>query len=59
MHPNSYLRDPWNLIDLAVVVTGIIERTPNSDIQLTGMRPLRVLRTLRSIKTFPNMRRLI
>lgn len=59
LHPNAYLRDPWNWIDFLVVVTGIIELTPTSGISLSALRTLRVLRPLKSISAVPSMKKLI
>lgn len=59
MHENSYLRDPWNWIDFAVVITGIMELSQIPGVDLKSLRALRVLRPLRSLKAFPRMRKLI
>ena len=59
LHPNAYLRDPWNWIDFLVVVTGIIELTPTSGLSLSALRTLRVLRPLKSISAVPSMKKLI
>lgn len=58
-HYNSYLRDPWNWIDFAVVIIGVIEMTPIPTSSLKALRTLRVLRPLRTVNAFPSMRRLI
>lgn len=61
MHPKSYIRDPWNWIDFAVVISGIIELfvDPGSTSSVRSLRVLRVLRPLKTIHAFPQMRRLI
>ena len=58
MHYNGYLRDSWNWIDFAVVITSIIEMF-GSAASVKSLRTLRVLRPLRSIKSLPAMRDLI
>ena len=50
--PNTYLRDPWNVLDFLVVVFGWIGLVPGLN-NLTALRALRVLRPLRSINTIP------
>lgn len=58
VHKNSYLRDPWNMIDLVAIVIGGLEFVPSLP-NLKVIRTLRVVRPLRSIKALPSMRRLI
>jgi hypothetical protein len=58
LHQNAYLRDPWNWIDFAVVITSIVEMF-GSAASVKSLRTLRVLRPLRSIKSLPAMRDLI
>ena len=58
VHKNSYLRDPWNWLDLVSVIIGGIEFLPNLP-NLKVLRTLRILRPLRSFKALPSMRRLI
>eukprot|EP00347_Sterkiella_histriomuscorum_P005312 403357086 len=55
---NSYLRDPWNNLDFAVVIIGLISILPNVP-SLKALRTLRVLRPLRSVKAVPSMKRLV
>ena len=57
-HKNSYLRDSWNWLDLIVVITSIAELLFHGT-NLKGLRTLRVFRPLRSINSFPAMKRLI
>ena len=41
----SYLRDPWNIMDFVIVVSAYMPHLLNSgSLQLTGLRTLRVLR---------------
>lgn len=69
-HRNAYLRDIWNVIDFAVVLTSfevvleIINRNRQAGRlvdapSLKALRVLRVARPLRAIKRFPSMRRLV
>ena len=54
---NSYLRDPWNVLDFIVVVTGWLEQEyTSSGINLSGLRALRILRPLRSITRIQGMK---
>lgn len=58
IHKNSYLRDPWNILDFLVVIIGVISilaRIPN----LKSLRTLRALRPLKSINVIPSMKRLV
>ena len=54
----TYLRDPWNMIDFAVVITGIIGFFPGY-VNLSSVRGFRIMRPLKSIKAIPNMKILI
>eukprot|EP00347_Sterkiella_histriomuscorum_P021532 403333648 len=58
VHKHSYIRDPWNIIDLVAIVIGGLEFIPSLP-NLKVIRTLRVVRPLRSIKALPSMRRLI
>ncbi|XP_014284422.1 voltage-dependent calcium channel type A subunit alpha-1 [Halyomorpha halys] len=49
LHPGSYLRNPWNLIDFFVIVIGIVSLFPLG-IELDVLRMLRVFRLLRLIR---------
>jgi hypothetical protein len=41
----SYLRDPWNIMDFVIVISAYVPHLLNSgSLQLTGLRALRVLR---------------
>eukprot|EP00736_Rhodelphis_marinus_P006678 Rmarinus@m.195 len=58
IHHGSYLRDPWNQLDFVVVVTSLIafvDLGPN----LSVLKTLRILRPLKTIRRFPEMRRLV
>lgn len=63
-HPHAYIRDPWNVMDFVIVITGTLEFVAQftnltSGVKLKSLRNLRVLRPLRSVNTIPGMRRLI
>jgi Ion transport protein len=68
IHPESYLRNGWNLIDSVVVVSGyyifllfmfrILELSFGS-VKLKALRVVRVFRPLKSINVIPSMKRLI
>ena len=52
---NSYLRDPWNWIDFFVIITGLISIIPGIYTNWTALRVFRLLRTIKTIKLFPNV----
>jgi hypothetical protein len=54
----SYVHDPWNLLDLLVVVTSVLDIIPNMP-QITMIRTLRVLRPLKSLHSLPKLRALV
>ena len=56
---NSYLRDPWNWIDFFVIITGLISIIPGIYTNWTALRVFRLLRTIKTIKLFPNVRRFV
>lgn len=58
LNQKAYLRDTWNLIDFAVVVTGLLELF-DFTYNLKSLRTFRVLRPLKSINAIPSMRSLI
>jgi Ion transport protein len=53
MDRGSYLRDPWNILDFIIVVSGylpmFIDQQGGNSINFSGLRSLRVLRPLRTI----------
>ena len=52
----SYLRDPWNWLDFIVVVTGLLSLLPGISANLFALRVFRLIRPLKTISMFPNMR---
>ncbi|XP_048519457.1 voltage-dependent T-type calcium channel subunit alpha-1G isoform X3 [Dendroctonus ponderosae] len=57
----SYLADPWNRLDMFIVLAGAVEYgLPNfNNINLSAVRTIRVLRPLRAINRIPSMRILV
>jgi voltage-dependent calcium channel L type alpha-1D len=56
-HPNSYLRDPWNVMDFSVVVLSWL--TWNSESNVSVIRIIRILRPLRTISAIPALAKLV
>jgi hypothetical protein len=56
--PKTYLRDPWNVLDFVVVVSGLLERC-NLGGSLSFLRLFRLLRPLRSLNSVPQMKVLV
>ena len=57
---NTYLRDPWNVIDFFIVVTGLMDFLQGfigDVVSLKSLRVLRILRPLKGIKTMPILRK--
>ena len=58
LHPGSYLRNPWNILDFIVVVTGILS-LPQLQIMKGGsvkaLRAMRVLRPLKLVSGVPSL----
>ena len=57
-HENAYLRSGWNLIDIVVVISGILELAMGS-VKLKSLRVVRVFRPLKTINVIPSMKKLI
>jgi hypothetical protein len=55
------MRDPWNLLDLFVVIISVLEIVGGDNVNnsFKGLRTFRILRPLRSINSMPSMKRLI
>eukprot|EP00940_MAST-03C_sp_MAST-3C-sp2_P001204 g1204.t1 len=56
---DSYFRDSWNYLDFVIVVEGIVSLFASSDLNISGVRALRVLRPLRAVTHVPEMKRLV
>jgi len=56
--PRAYLKDSWNYLDVVVVVIGVIDFFPSdgSSSNLSALRSLRVMRPLRLVNKFPELR---
>ena len=52
---NSYLRDPWNVLDFVVVLVGWLGVFLASG-NISAIRTIRILRPIRSINKFPEMK---
>jgi hypothetical protein len=61
LNRGSYLRDPWNLLDFIIVISGYIPLfiQGNSGVNLSGLRSLRVLRPLKTVTAIKKLRSLI
>uniref|UniRef100_A0A8D9A0X4 Voltage-dependent calcium channel type A subunit alpha-1 n=1 Tax=Cacopsylla melanoneura TaxID=428564 RepID=A0A8D9A0X4_9HEMI len=57
LHPGSYLRNIWNIMDFFVVVTGFITQIPTTtlDMDLRTLRAIRVLRPLKLVSGIPSL----
>jgi len=55
LHPGSYLRSAWNVVDAVIVLSALISVASNDD-SLTIMRALRLLRTLRPLRMISRLR---
>lgn len=54
----TYLRDPWNLLDFAVVITALLSFSPDIS-SVSILRAFRLFKPLRNLQVFPSMRLLI
>jgi hypothetical protein len=58
LEKNSYLRDPWNILDFIVVIVGWIGTFADSG-NISAIRTIRILRPLRTINSIPEMKVLV
>ncbi|KAF5405898.1 Voltage-dependent calcium channel type A subunit alpha-1 [Paragonimus heterotremus] len=56
LHPDSYCRDSWNLIDAAVVIGALISFIRKNLSTIKSLRVLRVLRPLKTIRRVPKLK---
>ncbi|XP_022648011.1 voltage-dependent calcium channel type A subunit alpha-1-like isoform X2 [Varroa destructor] len=62
LHPGSYCRDPWNILDAIVVICALIafafagSSTGQNLSTIKSLRVLRVLRPLKTIKRVPKLK---
>ncbi|XP_063716752.1 sodium channel protein 1 brain-like isoform X2 [Symsagittifera roscoffensis] len=66
LNRNTYLRDPWNVLDFAVIIIGyviiVMEETnsgPNMSFNVSSLRTFRVLRALKTISVVPGLRTIV
>lgn len=55
LHPGSYLRSPWNALDLFIVATSYLQLVPGFS-NYSALRSLRALRPLRTVNVIPGLR---
>ena len=55
---NPYLKDPWNMLDFVIVITGIISEF-SSGANLKSLRALRILRPLRTFNKIKSLKIMI
>jgi voltage-dependent calcium channel T type alpha-1G len=58
LHPHSYMRAPWNMLDFVIVVTSLVSLFLDGG-NYSALRVVRVLRPLRSVSRIKNLRLLI
>ena len=58
LHPGSYLRDAWNVLDFIVVVIGYLSLA-NLGAGLGPVRTVRLLRPLRTVGRFPGLKAVV
>uniref|UniRef100_A0A3Q1J7R4 Voltage-dependent L-type calcium channel subunit alpha n=1 Tax=Anabas testudineus TaxID=64144 RepID=A0A3Q1J7R4_ANATE len=54
MHPSSYIRNGWNLLDFVIVIVGVCDRKPGG-LDVKALRAFRVLRPLRLVSGVPSL----
>lgn len=61
LNRGSYMRDPWNLLDFTIVVSGYIPLlfASGGGVNLSALRSLRVLRPLKTVTAIKKLRALI
>lgn len=58
LNKDAYLRDPWNAIDLFIIITSYLSLML-STVNFNALRTIRILRPLRTINVVKNLRALI
>ena len=58
LEANSYLRDPWNVLDFIVVLVGWAGTFLDGG-NISAVRTIRILRPLRTINSIPKMKVLV
>ena len=59
MHPDSYFRDWWNILDFTIILTAWLSAFAGSGFRLSALRSLRILRPLKSISSIKGMKALV
>eukprot|EP00899_Mesostigma_viride_P006469 jgi/Mesvir1/15823/Mv03377-RA.1 len=59
MGVHEYVNDPYNVLDVAVVVTSVMELFSTGTRSLSAMRALRVLRVMKLIRTWRSLQRFL
>jgi hypothetical protein len=59
--PHTYLHDAWNYLDFFIVIIGLLDFVPSGSGSgnLSALRSLRVMRPLRAVTKFPELRFLV
>lgn len=55
LHPGSYMRSPWNVLDFLIVATSYLQILPGVS-NYSSLRSLRALRPLRTVNGIPGLR---
>eukprot|EP01065_Artemidia_motanka_P005947 TRINITY_DN12893_c0_g1_i2.p1 TRINITY_DN12893_c0_g1~~TRINITY_DN12893_c0_g1_i2.p1 ORF type:complete len:2152 (+),score=533.99 TRINITY_DN12893_c0_g1_i2:83-6538(+) len=55
MHRGAFLRNPWNVLDMVVVLAGLVQHVTQGH-NTSALRSLRALRPLRSVARVPGLR---
>lgn len=55
LHPGSYLRNFWNILDFVIVILGFLQFLPGIN-NYSALRSLRALRPLRTVNGIPGLR---
>ncbi|KAL5968871.1 Voltage-dependent calcium channel type A subunit alpha-1, partial [Taenia solium] len=56
LHPHSYFRDPWNVLDAVVVLGALVAFFKKNLGTIKSLRVLRVLRPLKTIRRVPKLK---
>ncbi|VDM20050.1 unnamed protein product [Hydatigera taeniaeformis] len=56
LHPHSYFRDPWNVLDAVVVLGALVAFSKKNLGTIKSLRVLRVLRPLKTIRRVPKLK---
>lgn len=59
MPRNSYLRDPWNIMDFVIVSTSLLPLIVNINFSVNSLRAIRVLRPLKTITKVKSLKMIV